>query len=257
MDGANSTDAQESGPPCRRDRVRDPSRWGPSVLDWLLPPTCALCGAAGLPGLDLCPGCLADLPHNCAACPRCALPLPPDQAVGATCGRCQRHPPPFDAAHAAFRYEGPLPALVAGAKFRGRMNLMRLLGSCLLRALLEQGAARPELIVPVPLHPARLRERGYNQALEIARVPARALGLPIDARGCARVRATAPQMGLERAARRLNVRGAFQVTAPPAARHVALVDDVVTTGQTAAELARALRRAGVARVDLWAVARTP
>nr|WP_041603851.1 ComF family protein [Thioflavicoccus mobilis] len=236
--------------------VADP-RWLGRALDWLLPPTCALCGATGLPGLDLCAGCLAELPHNRVACSRCAQPLSPGQVDGATCGSCQRHPPPFAAAHAAFRYEGPLHTLVAGAKFRGRTNLVRLLGTCLLRALVEQGAARPELIVPVPLHTARLRERGYNQALEIARVPGRALGLPIDVRSCARVRATAPQMGLERAARRRNVRGAFRVTSALAVRHVALVDDVVTTGQTAAELAKTLRRAGVARVDLWAVARTP
>lgn len=135
--------------------------------------------------------------------------------------------------------------------------MIRLLGDCLARALVEQGAARPELILPVPLHVSRLRERGYNQALEIARPLAQALNRPIAMRTCERVRATSPQAGLHANARRRNVRGAFQVKRPLRVRHVAIVDDVVTTGQTATELARALRRAGAVRVDLWAVARTP
>lgn len=225
-------------------------------LDWLFPPTCALCGAPGLAPLDLCAGCLADLPRN-RGCPRCAGPIPLDQPSGSLCGGCQRHPPPFAAAYAALRYEEPVAALIAGAKFRGRLNLTRLLGHCLVRALAEQGAPRPQRIIPVPLHPARLRTRGYNQALEIARIPARYWGLTIDTRSCARTRATAPQMGLEHDARRRNVRGAFLVRKPPTVEHVAIVDDVVTTGQTASELARALKRSGVARIDLWAAARTP
>lgn len=226
-------------------------------LDWLFPSTCALCGAPGLAQLDLCAGCLADLPHNRSACPRCARPHPGEHAGDSLCGACQRHPPPFAAAYVALRYEGPVPTLIAGAKFRGRLNLARLLGDCLVRALAEQAAPRPQAIIPVPLHRARLRARGYNQALEIARIPARHWSLGIDTRSCERTRATAPQMGLELDARRRNVRGAFRVAGLPPMEHVAIVDDVVTTGQTASELARALQRAGVARIDLWAAARTP
>lgn len=227
-----------------------------SVLDRLYPATCVLCGAPGHAGLDLCPGCLADLPHNRHACGRCAIPLPAEG--DGLCGACARRPPPFTLARTAFVYEDPLPMLVGGAKFRGRLNLARLLGQCLARALAPACAEDdlPGLIVPVPLHPARLRERGYNQAVEVARPVGRALGIAVEPRCCVRALATPPQAGLDRAQRRRNLRGAFEVVRPPVARHVAILDDVVTTGSTAAELARTLLRAGVERVDLWAVART-
>lgn len=225
------------------------------LLCRLYPPTCVLCGAPGHAGLDLCPGCLADMPHNLSGCSRCALPLPP--GTDGLCGACARRPPPFLVCRTAFLYEDPLPMLVGGAKFRSRLNLARLLGQCLALALRRAGDDPPGLIIPVPLHPARLRERGYNQALEVARPVSRALGVAIDTRCCARAHATPPQAGLEKQARRRNVRGAFQVVRPPAAAHVAILDDVITTGSTAAELAGVLLRAGVKRVDLWAVARTP
>jgi len=178
-------------------------------------------------------------------------------AAGTLCGQCQRRSPPFDACYAAFRYEDPLPSLIGGAKFRSRLELTRLLGHCLASALCAQGAEVPGAIVPVPLHARRLRERGYNQALEIARTVSRRLSVPVDIASCARVVSTAPQAGLEQRERRRNVRGAFKVLKAPAAAHVAILDDVVTTGSTVGELAQVLRKAGVERVDVWAVARTP
>jgi ComF family protein len=147
--------------------------------------------------------------------------------------------------------------LVGGAKFRARLNLTRLLGQCLAIALRERGAAMPELILPVPLHAQRLRDRGYNQAQEVARTLGRELSIPVDVRTCARTLTTRPQAGLERKERRRNVRGAFQLQRRLDAAHVAILDDVVTTGCTVSELARVLRKAGVKRVDVWAVARTP
>jgi ComF family protein len=231
--------------------------WLDGLLQRLYPPTCVLCGAPGHAGLDLCQGCRADLPHNRHACPRCAIPLPEDQSIGTLCGTCQRHPPPFAASHAAFRYEDPVPTLVAGVKFRARFNLARLLGQCLALALVEQGSERPGLIIPVPLHRRRLRERGYNQALEVARAVSTALAIPIDTASCIRALHTNAQVGLDDRERRRNVHGAFAVLRPPAAPHVAILDDVVTTGSTATELSRVLRKAGVKRVDVWAVARTP
>jgi len=226
-------------------------------LERLYPVTCVLCGVRGHGGLDLCPGCLSDLPYNRHHCARCALPLPAGNPAGALCGQCQRKPPPFDVCHAAFRYEDPLPALVGGAKFRSRLELARLLGQCLARVVCEQTAEMPDVILPVPLHARRLRERGYNQALEIARAVSRETGVPIDRTSCARVLSTAPQAGLEQKARRRNVRGAFQVVRSLPGSHVAILDDVVTTGSTVSELTRILRKAGASRVDVWAVARTP
>jgi ComF family protein len=115
----------------------------------------------------------------------------------------------------------------------------------------------PDLILPVPLHATRLRERGYNQAAEIARTVGRELSIPVDLRSCARVLATTPQSGLEQKARRRNVRGAFRVVRSPGADRIAILDDVVTTGSTVSELSKALLKAGAERVDVWAAARTP
>jgi len=222
---------------------------------WIYPPTCVLCGAPGDDGLDLCAGCRGDLPMIGACCPRCALPLPAPAA--GPCGACQRHPPPFAVCRAAFRYEDPLPALIGGLKFRDRFNLIRLLATLLAETLAGLDDPRPDALVPVPLHPRRLRERGYNQSLELARVIGRRLDLPVDARCCNRVRATPPQAALDQKSRRRNIRGAFAAGGDLGGRHVAVIDDVVTTGSTVGELARTLRRAGCRRVDVWTLARTP
>jgi ComF family protein len=134
--------------------------------------------------------------------------------------------------------------------------MARLLGQCLARSLMDSGAARPEIVIPVPLHPSRLRARGYNQALEIARPLSNLLKIPMDADTCVRLRAITPQEGLGKEERRTNVRGAFGVTRPLRAKHIAVIDDVVTTGSTTTEIAQALLQAGADRIDIWGVART-
>lgn len=231
--------------------------WSKFIHNTLLPDTCILCGNQGHEGLDLCPGCRRDLPFNSHYCSRCALPLPAAAPPGSLCGPCQRRPSVYDLCIAPFRYEGPLPHLVTGLKFHARMNHARLLGQLLARALQRiPSQPQPQLIIPIPLHPARLRERGFNQALEIARGPARLLGIPLETRSCLRRKTTAPQSGLDLRARRRNLRQAFALSQPPDARHVVLLDDVVTTGNTVSELAKTLKRAGMQRVDVWAVART-
>jgi ComF family protein len=230
------------------------------LVSVLFPPTCVLCGAPGLPsggGRDLCPGCAAELPHNRDSCPQCAAPFDSPMPAGTRCAACQRRPPPFESSLAAFRYEAAIPTLVGGAKFRGQLNLARLLGQCLADRVREADPPRPQVLLPVPLHASRLRTRGYNQALEIARVVGRDLGLPIDHASCIRSAATPPQAGLDERARHRNIRGAFLVPGLLPWNHVAILDDVVTTGSTVAELSRVLRRAGVRRIQIWAVARTP
>jgi ComF family protein len=229
-------------------------------MELLFPITCVLCGAPGDDGLDLCNGCLADLPAIDPCCALCALPLPADVAdrgTGVLCGACQGRAPPFTICRAAFRYQDPLPALIAGIKFRGRLNLLRLLGLLLARRLRETAADLPDRIVPVPLHPDRLRQRGYNQAHELARLVGRALAVPVDDRCCARVLATTPQSELDQKARMKNMRGAFSAMKRLEGLHLAVLDDVVTTGSTVSELARTLSGAGAARVDVWTIARTP
>ena len=217
----------------------------------LLPARCLVCGETGMGGQDLCRDCRAALPFNRVACARCALPLP---APG-TCGACLRSPPPFAASHGVLLYRLPVNQLLPRFKFHGDLAAGRLVAQLMAEGL--AGAARPEALVPVPLHPARLRQRGYDQALELARPLARALGLPLCSERLRRVRATPAQSELDAASRRHNVRSAFALAPGPLPRHVALVDDVMTTGATLGECARTLYRAGVLRVDAWVAARVP
>jgi ComF family protein len=218
---------------------------------FVLPLRCLLCGAAGADGIDLCASCAAELPRNRSCCARCALPL---ATPAAFCGECQRRPPPWDAAWAPFRYGWPLDRLESRYKFNADLAAGHVLSLLWQR---EPCPIRlPQLLLAVPLHHARLRRRGYNQALELARSLARASGVPLRHDALLRRRSTAAQTELDAIARRRNVHGAFAVregVALPA--HVAILDDVMTTGATLAECARVLRRAGVQRVDVWALAR--
>lgn len=219
----------------------------------LLAPRCLVCAERGAGGLDLCAACRASLPWNCNACHRCGLPL---AQAASHCGRCLKSPPPFTCTQAALRYEFPLDRLLPRFKFHGDLAAGALLGTLLAQAL--ETAPRPDLLLPVPLHPARLRERGYDQALELAKVLAASGGPPVCRDRLLRVRATAAQTRLGALSRRRNVRGAFALRAGvslPA--HVALIDDVMTTGATVRECARILLAAGVRRVDVWVVARAP
>ncbi len=172
------------------------------------------------------------------------------------CGRCQAAAPVFQQCHGALHYEGAVRHLVGGLKFDGKLAYGRLLARLLGDYLEVGGTQMPELLLPVPLHPRRLRLRGFNQALEIARPLGRRFSIPVEARTCSRIRATLPQAELELAERQGNLRGAFALRGTLHARHVAIVDDVVTTGATVSALAGVLLRQGVSRVDVWAVART-
>jgi ComF family protein len=225
------------------------------LLRIVLPPRCLLCGALGAAGRDLCPGCTGDLAINMPCCPRCALPL---QAPAPLCGECLQREPPFATAWAPFRYGHPLDLLETRFKFGHDLAAGRVLAELMTERARTDAPAHPALLIPVPLHRDRLRERGYNQALELARPLARALGIALARDVLARSNATPPQTGLDAHARRRNLRGAFAI-APDAQlpAHVALVDDVMTTGATLGEAARVLVRAGVARVDVWALARAP
>lgn len=246
-----------SAPPIRQprqDRIAD--KWPQIIQEWLFPPTCLLCGDPGDQGRDLCRPCAAALPYIAVACPRCARPLaaPPARL----CGRCLRRLPLFDAAHAPLRYAPANEAgyLVQALKFHRHHPCARLLGELLADSLAGR-AALPTVLLPVPLHPSRYRERGFNQSAEIARFVSRRLSIPLDLHACRRVRATTAQARLASAReRRQNLREAFAVDPGLGHRHVAIIDDVITSGATANELARSLGRAGVERIEVWACART-
>ncbi|MGB1579990.1 MAG: double zinc ribbon domain-containing protein [Nevskiales bacterium] len=228
--------------------------WFERVSTIIYPARCLLCGDSGHQGLDICQHCLNDLPWNRQPCQRCALPLP-SSATTALCGQCLANPPDFEHSIAALEYNPLSSWLISGLKFRNQLGHGRLLGRILAEQIAASAAWLPDYIVPVPLHRQRLGERGYNQALEIARPIARQLGLPLNIRLVSRQRKTDAQSGLKRAARQKNMHGAFSVQRSLQGQSVAIVDDVVTTTATVRELAKCLRKAGAARIQVWAVAR--
>ena len=214
----------------------------------LISPSCLLCaGPSG--GALLCAPCDTDLPrHTGKLCNSCALPI----TEGNRCGACLTHPPAYDHVCAPYTYAFPADALVQGLKYRGMLAIAPLFGGAIASSLGE----RPDAIIPMPLADARLRERGFNQAQEIARHVAKLTGIPLLARACRKVRDTQPQAALPWKERANNVRKAFVCDEDFTGRHVAVVDDVMTTGATLNELARNLKRAGATRVTGLVVART-
>jgi ComF family protein len=228
------------------DAVRFP-RW---------PTQCGICHGWGRS--RLCDACVAACVSPRPRCQRCALGVPDGVAV---CGRCLRQPPAFDAAVAAVDYAHPWDAVLTRFKFHAALDLADALAERLLDAAARSGAPAPGLLLPAPLSAERLRERGYNQAWELARRLARRLRTPASPDLLLRVRHTPQQMGLPLDERAANVRDAFAIE--PRRRHelqgreVTLVDDVLTTGATAEEMTRVLRAAGAVRVQVWALARTP
>ena len=225
------------------------------IAGFALPQRCELCVApAG--GRLLCAECERSLPRIALACPVCGLPAPRRR----TCGQCSADPPPFAATVAAFAYQFPVDRLLQEIKYGGRIALVEWAGSSLgavaSAALSHRHAGdRPNRVVALPLAPSRQRQRGFNQAREIAVHVARRTGLPV-ATPLRRVAAGAPQARLPWRRRRANVRGAFAVSSPVHGARIALVDDVMTTGATLSEAARTLVEAGAERVECWVVART-
>lgn len=221
----------------------------------LWPGRCLVCGEEAGEAIDLCRRCLGGLPWLGPACPRCALPLPGTQPDEVACSACQAAPPPLHRVHAACLYAAPLDRLLPRFKFHRDLPAGRLLAQ--LMAERFAGLERPDALVPVPLHRARLRQRGYDQALELARPLAHALQIPLRPELLRRVRATAAQSELDKSARLRNLRNAFRAGSGPLPAHVVLVDDVMTTGATLHAAARALAATGVARIDAWVCARAP
>lgn len=223
------------------------------MLRFLYPAHCLLCGDAGVRGRDICRACFGELPWNRRPCPRCAAPLPPD-AEERLCGNCLKSLPAWDKAKSPLTYGYPVDRLIQRFKFDGDLPVGRLLAE-LLADYLAAGSERPDCIVPMPLHPARLRERGFNQAVELARPVGKKLKIPVRLDLCARVRATDVQSKLDAAERKKNLRDAFAVKNAVDGKHIAILDDVVTTGTTVESLTRTLKDAGARAVSVWCVAR--
>lgn len=242
-------------PPIAPRVARLAARCTAQLVDALLPQRCALCSQSSAGGgAAVCGDCQRALPRLPASCcPRCA----DFSAAGLLCGRCLTSPPAFDRVLSPFVYAEPVDVLIQALKYRHRLHLARWFGRQLAATLAADPAGeRFDAILPLPLHPARLKHRGFNQAIEIARPLARSLGRPLSRRAAVRVRDTAPQAALPREDRRRNLVGAFECVADFKDQAILVVDDVLTTGSSADELARVLKLHGARRVVVAAAART-
>ena len=170
------------------------------------------------------------------------------------CGACLKHPPAHIRSLAAFSYAYPVDQLVQALKYQNRLAIAPILGDALAQIVKERSP--PDLLISMPLHPARLKQRGFNHATEIAREVSLCLKIPLDLNLCERVRDTPPQVALAYDLRRRNVRDAFACHGNVSGQRIALIDDVMTTGTSLDELAKTLKKAGALEVEAWVVART-
>lgn len=242
------------------------------LLRTLTPTELCVCCLAPAHRQGLCQGCLEDLPVSPQQCHRCALPLTfgvrrgSDTPTGGgrhsrlTCGHCIKQPPPFDHTFALWRYQFPVDRLISGYKYEGKRAfgrpLLAAFSGAVARELSGGALTPPDLLLPAPMHRARQRQRGFNQAEEIAEAISLRTGIPWSDSHLRKVRATKSQRTLNRRQRLQNLKNAFSIIGPLPAR-VALVDDVMTTGATMNTLASLLKAQGVDEVQVWVMARTP
>lgn len=224
-------------------------KWLNIGLSWLYPHLCPLCGTKSQSGF--CAGCEQDLPVLQHHCLRCGIGLP--DVCTTTCGHCQANPPYFQQVISAYLYQPPVSQLIAALKYQQRLSLLPAFATALVKCV-QRNAIPVDVILPVPLHHSRVRTRGFNQSLELARHLARQMSLPI-ANNVERHLATASQASLSSQQRQQNVRGAFRICAPLHYRRIAIVDDVVTTGSTVNEIARLLKSGGADEIQVWCIAR--
>ncbi len=218
--------------------------------------SCPLCGEKiSCPQMSFCVGCYRQLPWLINSCRFCANPLPGDSQE--VCGSCLINPPPYQS-YCLFHYRHPVDKLVSLLKYHHQLFYGRILGYLLAEHLQNQGLffRTPQVIIPVPLHPKRLKKRGYNQSHEIARYCAKRLNIPLLHDSCRRTINSPPQSDLDAKTRRRNLRGAFSAKIHPNIKSVAIVDDVMTTGTTATELSKTLLNEGVNDIQIWCIART-
>lgn len=236
-------------------RLKLVNNWINIIQDYWLPPTCILCEHPGANRLDLCQDCFENLPRFDRRCFQCAARLPETHKFDLICGDCQIRRPAFDRTLAFYEYRDSMRYLIGQLKFHRQYSVARLLGLLIAGELIKQDDL-PEAIIPVPLHPKRYQERHFNQSLEIAKTVSAKLKIPLFAKHCVRQRNTAHQTQLSKNERLKNMRNAFSIAEVIPAQHVAILDDVMTTGSTLHELAAVLKKSGVQRVDAWVCART-
>jgi len=248
------------------DDIKQPGRWAGWQQRFLrlLPCTCKICHKAA--SALLCSQCMQELHYRKDICEQCGEALPENLLLKHPlaknhCGRCISDPPAFQRTLFAYDYNGPVVQLIQQFKFGETLILSRLLADMIVERIKEHDFPLPDALIPVPLHKTRLKQRGFNQSLELARHIGKALDIPLYNSLLIRTRATPKQSGLNRKARERNIRGAFEVQAKKdkaalAGKHLAIIDDVITTGSTSREAAKILKRAGFNRISVIAVAKT-
>jgi ComF family protein len=224
------------------------------IVQTVLPQRCLLCGDSSGHG-PLCKDCLNDLPRlSLASCPVCALPT----LDGEICGNCLKRPPAFDSTRAAFNYAFPVDALLKALKYRGELSVAEIAAGGITDAIASQYI--PDLIIPMPLHPERLQERGFNQVVEISRRISQQIQCKLSLRSVIRVRHSEPQASLPLNKRAKNVKGVFAVIddalSDVRGKKIVVVDDIMTSGASLNELAKTLKKAGAVNVECWVAART-
>ncbi|MDC9724617.1 MAG: ComF family protein [Gammaproteobacteria bacterium] len=210
---------------------------------------CRLCGSPSQE-YPLCCACINDLPLLGPACPRCAMPT----TQGQLCGQCLSHPPEQDQSISLFRYHEPIKRLIADLKYHDKLYLTQLFAHLMSKKLIH--SPLPHCLIPIPLHPKRLRQRGYNQSLELANSLSKQLNIPVSNRYLSRIINTPPQASLPFKQRKSNIQHAFKLMSSNLPSHIALVDDVLTTGHTANIAAKLLRQKGIKIIEVWTIART-
>lgn len=226
-----------------------------TIKNWLWPQDCVFCHARVSRDIPLCSDCEKDLPWNNHACYQCGTALSV-VIKSSYCGVCLATPPPFQKTIALFKYQTPIMKLITQLKFQHKLIYAKILGELLSnRIMMENREDLPDLIIPIPLHKKRIRQRGFNQAVEIAKVLSSRLNVPLDVKSCHRIKNTAAQSSLPAKLRKQNIKKAFIVKRAIRAKNVAIIDDVMTTGQTVLELSKVLKKQGIEKIEVWCCAR--
>ncbi|VAW60406.1 Competence protein F homolog, phosphoribosyltransferase domain; protein YhgH required for utilization of DNA as sole source of carbon and energy [hydrothermal vent metagenome] len=232
------------------------------LLDFIYPPRCQLCGSSQnlADSGQICTHCAADFPINNNACQRCAEPLGvfvEVQTAPRICGSCCKNPPIYDFCYSPFIYAQPLEWVIQQLKFSAKINFAPLLSQLMAARLTRDLTAEntPDVIIPMPLHKRRIKQRGFNQSHLLIKPVAKKLNLSIDLNAGERVRDTQHQTGKNARQRRDNIKNAFRFNNKKNYQHVVIFDDVVTTGSSVSELSKTLKKTGVKRVDVWCLAR--
>lgn len=228
-------------------------KFGHMLKSSLFPQSCLLCSASNGEGFGICANCLNDLPHHppshAAPCPQCGLL----SFEGQLCGACIASPPDFDATKALFRYEYPISQVLQEYKYNQQLLLAETFAELMIEKMKAQDI---DVIIPMPLHPSRLQERGFNQSLEIARIIGRRLNIEVNSKIVTRTKHSPPQASLPLKERVQNMKGAFACHQDLNSLRIVLIDDVMTTGASLNALAKAVKAKGAAHVECWLIART-